>query len=218
MPFKSDHTTWCRDALGEVNLLRAYLEGLKQHLIDEKERFRSEIETVVYDDPEPHLCSVVRFFRGLDDETWALEDLFTQHFPNLLMRSALVSFYTFAEVTLGKLCDHFTRYLELSVSVADMKDKGIHRAKRYLTKICGLNFGKLQQWPELKNIAKIRNLIAHADGRVSANTGNEIRQYIDKCAHLRLDGEEVIISLDYLDHFLDVIEDVIEELGKQIQT
>ncbi|MGR0481572.1 MAG: hypothetical protein ACTFAL_09265 [Candidatus Electronema sp. V4] len=170
---KQDHTTWCNEALDEVDLLRAYLAGLKQHLMDEKERFRSEVEEVVLYEVEE--CShVVSFFRGIDDQTWDLEHIFTQHFPNLLLRSAFVSFYSFAEVTLDTLCDRFTRHMESNVSVADMKDKGISRAKRYLTKLCGLDFGSLPPWAELKNIAEVRNLIVHADGCVNTNTRSEL--------------------------------------------
>jgi hypothetical protein len=214
---KQDHTTWCNESLEEVDLLRAYLAGLKQHLMDEKERFRSEVEEVVlYEDEE--CANVVSFFRGISDETSALEDIFTQNFPNLLLRSALVSFYTFAEVTLDTLCDRFTRHLKSSVSVADMKDKGISRAKRYLTKLCGLDFGSLPPWAELKNIAEVRNLIVHANGCVSTNTRRELLLYIERSQFLRLDGQELILSLEYIDHFLDVIKNLIYGIGKQIQT
>jgi hypothetical protein len=184
--------------------------------MDEKERFWSEVEeTVLYEDEECAL--VVSFFRGISNNSDELEHIFTQHFPNILLRSAFVSFYSFAEVTLDTLCDRFRRHLESSVSVADMKDKGISRAKLYLTKLCGLDFGSLPQWAELKNIAEVRNLIVHADGYVSTNTRPELRRYIEKCQFLRLDGQELILSLEYLDHFLDVIKELIQGIGKQIQ-
>lgn len=213
---KQDHTTWCSDSLAEVDLLWAYLAGLKQHLIDEKERFRNEIDTVVLEEHEEY-SRIVSFFRGLDDETWALEHVFTQHFPNLLLRTTLVAFYSFAEVTLDNLCDLFARHIGSAVSVRDIKGKGISRAKLYLTKICGIDFGCLPRWSELNSIAKMRNLITHADGRIT-EANREVQPYIKNCPFLRLDGNEIIISLEYLDHFLEVITDLIGGIGRQIKT
>lgn len=213
---KRDHTTWCSDSLAEVDLLYAYLEGLKQHLIDEKERFRNEIETVLLEEHDEY-ARIVRFFRGLDDETWALENVFAHHFPNLLLRSTLVAFYSFSEVTLDDLCDRYARYMESSVSVSDLKDKGISRAKRYLSKLCGIDFGSLSRWPELQKIAKVRNLITHADGRVTAENRHEMLSCIESCPFIRLDGDQLILSLEYLDYFLGVTKDLIEGIGRQIQ-
>jgi hypothetical protein len=215
---KQDHTTWCRESLMEFDLLRAYLAGLKQHLVNEGKRFHNDIETVVLDENDEY-PRVVSFFRGLDDETWALEHVFTQHFPNLLLRSTLVSFYAFIEITLDTLCYRFFRYLKLSVSVSDMKDKGINRAKRYLSKLCNIDFNTLSSWQELKNIAKVRNLITHADSRINASPSHtSLLSYVESSPFLRLDGDELILSPEYIEHFLNVIQNLIEEIGSQIKT
>jgi hypothetical protein len=214
---KQDHTTWRGEFLSEIELLEAYLAGLKQHLLDEKERFHNEVEVVMLEE-HPEYSRVVSFFRGLDDETWALNHIFSQHFPNLLLRSTLVTFYTFGEVALNTLCDRFGCNLKSKVSVGDLRGKGITRAKLYLTKICALDFGPLDvAWSELNMIAQVRNLITHADGCITKATKPQLLSYIQTSPYLRIDGDELILSPEYLDHFLAVIGNLIQRIGEQIE-
>ncbi|EFK4560989.1 hypothetical protein A8X04_002981, partial [Escherichia coli] len=120
--------------------------------------------------------------------------------PNIFNKSALVSLYSCLEHNLNDYCNICQRIVNTNISVTDFNGDGIHKAKRYLTKLMDINFGLSQEWQFMTEFNKVRNCIVHANGDIKKmSTAVALKNIIDKTPTLSLNNENnIIISLNYL--------------------
>lgn len=142
-----------------------------------------------------------------DDYINYLEDYYSEQYdflvniqPNIFNKSALVSLYSCLEHNLNDYCNICQRIVNTNISVTDFNGDGIHKAKRYLTKLMDINFGLSQEWQFMTEFNKVRNCIVHANGDIKKmSTAVALKNFIDKTPTLSLNNENnIIISLNYL--------------------
>jgi hypothetical protein len=97
--------------------------------------------------------------------------------PAILRRSQFISIYSLVEHWLNMHCDEARREKKIPIRYTDLKDKGIERAKSYLLKLAEIAFpSKSEEWQRLKDHGRLRNCLAHNNGRVENNEeGQAIR-------------------------------------------
>lgn len=170
---------WYRyDVQFSIELLRSYIQGVEDQISRSIEEYRTGYEIQVteieerLENEEIDLGETLATHGGLDSDSWDLEGIFGEHFPNLQRRSALITLYSFLEYELSKLCDMFIRERKLRVSLSDMRGLGIDRAMLFFEKIVGLQVEKKTVlWEEVTKIRELRNCIVHADAKLKDWTG-----------------------------------------------
>lgn len=88
-------------------------------------------------------------------------------FPGMVRSSLFLSCYALVEARLDELCFHLQECCDLRVSPADLRDKGLTRARIYIAKVAGMRFpSNSKSWDTIQKLGRIRNLLAHAQGQV----------------------------------------------------
>lgn len=95
-------------------------------------------------------------------ENWWLEE----QLPQVLRRSLFIVCYARIESLLNNLCRAAKAKEDLPLTLGDLEGMGIHRAKRYLSKLANLKspFWGLE-WSRLTEYNRLRNNLVHGDGR-----------------------------------------------------
>jgi hypothetical protein len=107
-----------------------------------------------------------------EDEATILDDHYTddfieaaRDFPQLLLVSFVVTWYSFVEQQLIDLCER----LELSISVkpkdSESFSKGIRRARKFLLEAGNYKI-EANHWQELINVGRLRNTLVHEGKRL----------------------------------------------------
>lgn len=205
--------SWYDNVQFESDLLRSYAASIEKQILDSVDKFHREKEVHVFEIDSEYGSDVVTTHQGLDDSTYHLETIFEDYFPNLQRRSALITLFSFLEYQLDKLCRLFATDQEFSISLSDLKDTGIDRSYRYLTKVVGLEIDNgTSTWRELKLIQGLRNAIVHDDGKLKKP---ETKKYVGASPHLFGD-DEVKIKEGYSEHVLEAFDIYFKEIDTQI--
>ena len=131
------------------------------------------------------------FYASISDEHYELREVV----PNVLRRALFIVCYTEIEAYLNTLCRLPRNSKGPGVSLDDLVGRGIERAKRYLAKVLRVDFpSKSPDWQELTNYNKLRNVLAHTEGRLSAaQRSKHIGCYVAKHQYLDLDSLGYIV-------------------------
>lgn len=139
--------------------------------------------------------------RGLDAESWDLDNIFGEYFPSLQRRSAFLTMWSYLEHQLDQLCLFYQSEKKFRLSFMDLSGKGIDRSAGYLEKVAGLEGLKAsEEWDVLKTLQRIRNVIAHDDGRLRDHHGkpkNGIIADMKKIGFLT-GSEEIVVAEGFL--------------------
>jgi hypothetical protein len=158
---------------------------------------------------------------GLDHETWDLNSIFGEYFPSLQRRSAFLTVWSFLEHQLDQLCLFYQSEKGFGLSFMDLSGKGIDRSTSYLEKVAGLKGLKnTQQWDVLKTLQRIRNVIAHDDGKLRNHLGKPrdgIQADMKKIGFLSGD-DEIVIAEGFLSKVVDACNDYFKLIEKAIYT
>jgi hypothetical protein len=148
------------DVVFSIELIKSFVRGVEQQAADSIRDYRDSKSSGEH--------------RGLDDESWDLQEIFEEYFPSLQRRSALLTIWAFLEHELNALCSLYQSEKGFQLTFSDLSGKGIDRSTAYLEKVAGLHGLKgSPEWNDLKAIQNIRNLIAHNDGRLRDRQVNE---------------------------------------------
>lgn len=191
IPARGVHNWYLYDVSFSIELIKGFVENVEQAAEDSIKKYQCEKRLI----PDGDGMYVTAVHQGLDDNSWDLENLFTEYFPSLQRRSALITLYSFFENELDGLCSLYKTEKAFSLEVSDLKSTGIDRATLYLEKVAGLNVHKSsQEWKTIKRIQLLRNLIVHRSGRVSEAKDKPLIQLVDSSQTLTLkpDGEIVV--------------------------
>lgn len=175
---------WNRhDISFSIELMTSFVQGVEKQAGESVANYRAKRPN------EVHL--------GLDGDTWDLDGIFEQYFPSLQRSSALLVLWGFLEHELDKLCLLFQKEKAFKLGVSDLSDKGIDRSTNYLEKVAGLDGLKSSpEWNHLKGLQRIRNLIAHNEGRLRDRMGNPKDGMIKNIGFLTITGNDEIVLED----------------------
>lgn len=198
------------DVRGSIELLGSYVADIEVQVDKSIANFHVNADEIGVEGTHPdEPPQFVKVHQGLDDTTWDLREIFGEYFPNLQRRSALITLFSFLEYELNKLCTLLQRTENYNVSFRDIAGAGIERAKTYLLKVASLDVDPAAAaWNEIKNIQALRNLVVHADGRLSSHDGQErsrVVRYVASSALLK-GTTEVLLQAGYLKHTLDTFD------------
>lgn len=98
------------------------------------------------------------------DEFYLIDDVFVPIF----YASSTMSLFSFFESEMISLCKQLDRTVSPDQSFATIGGKGLEKAKEYLTNQIGIDISDLNTlWSPLKNMASVRNCLAHANGDIA---------------------------------------------------
>ncbi len=101
------------------------------------------------------------------DRSWGLYSFY----PIVLRESLFVASFSQFESTLNSMCEEIRKAGRLSISLADLKDRGVTRARNYLVKV-----GKIQldkgSTDKVTFLNQLRNVIVHNDSQISPDNGD----------------------------------------------
>jgi hypothetical protein len=204
MPKKVVLNWYQYDVTFSIELLQSFVEGIERQAeesISDYEK-RRKIEVVEDTADQYHSLVVVRH-QGLDSETWDLTSIFSEYFPSLQRRSALLTVCSYFEHELDKLCLLYQREKCFGLSHTDLRgDMGIDRATKYLEKVAKINVHiTSREWNDIKAIQKIRNVLVHRGGKLKEddNDYKAMAVFIDRMDSLsRNDDGEIVIAKGFL--------------------
>jgi hypothetical protein len=185
---------WYRyDVSFSIELMSSFVKGVEKHAADSVFDYRTRKKS-----DEHH---------GLDRSGWDLETIFEQYFPSLQRRSALLTLWGFVEHELDQLCSLYQSEKSFILTFSDLSGKGIDRSTAYLEKVAGLNgLNASQVWDDLKTIQRIRNVIAHDDGRLRDHQGKPKDGILSDMKKIGfLSGEdEIVVAEGFLSKVVSV--------------
>jgi hypothetical protein len=211
---KSVVLNWYRyDIRLSLELIDAFVKGVEQQASDSISSYQTEKETFIKAD------GAVDVHEGLDSESWDLELLFTEHFPSLQRRSALITLHSFFETELNKLCRLYKSEKHFRLGVRDLKGKGIDRSMLYLEKVAEINVHKNSpEWAAIRQIRDVRNCIVHGDARVGVTgEASTIINFVSGNEFLTCnDDHELVLQKGFLAYVLKNYEAYFNMMGQSI--
>jgi hypothetical protein len=199
------------------HLLESYIHNIEEQIKSSKENYKEKKETIVIEEyPEMGFAQVIDIHNGLDSQTFNLDEIFLDHFPNIQRKSALLTIYSFFEYELILLCNLFTKTENFSLKLDDINGKGIiSKAILYLEKVAGI---KIKSWQKIHEIRIIRNLVVHGEGRLLDSEGKKVKEVkIIKTSKLLSCDTELKIEEGYLQYILKTFQEQFELIDKEIK-
>jgi hypothetical protein len=196
IPPKSVRNWYLSDVSFSMELIEGFVKNVDQAAEDSIKKYHCEKQLI----PDEDARCVTAVHQGLDDNSWDLENLFTELFPSLQRSSALITLYSFFEHELEGLCDLYKAEKGFDIDVSDMRSKGIDRAALYLRKVARLDVHQAsQEWIAIKNIQVLRNLVVHRNGQVSESRDKPLVQFVKAVSTLTWKpGGEIVFESGFL--------------------
>lgn len=167
----------------EIRNMKRYLTMLQKVFEEKIDDFETNIEKDMQQvKPE----NIDEYFQLHEGEYWDLSELF----PYYIYSSFIVSWYSYMEHTLNRFCEDIYKNKGYKITLKDMADKGIRRAKMYLIKVADITLID-NHWNELALIGDIRNAIVHKSGNFLINelrNNQTLKSYLKKHQILSDDG------------------------------
>lgn len=131
-------------------------------------------------------------------------------FPNILRSSLLISIYSFLENQLIRLCKEIQIKKSLSLKYNDVNNKGIEKAKLYLSKVVGIDLNPaIKEWNLIKNYQTLRNCFTHSEGMVE-EPDKKLLSAIEKIEGVKIYGDNILGKSIFLDghvifNFIEIV-------------
>lgn len=107
--------------------------------------------------------------------------------PQIIWSSIFVFNYGEFENSLNRLSKIFAEKLPLHINESDLKDRGIIRSKKYLSKVVGLDLNVEDElWQRLLKYLKIRNILLHNAGTIDKKNDKNLYNYINSIDSINL--------------------------------
>lgn len=199
-----------RKCLWQLNIYKDYVKRYEHLIKEELEDYGKYLnDDNYYFELGPRFNFERNHFHNLSTE-----------FPNTQRRATIISLFSFFEHRLNVFCDVYNYINNSSITLTDMKGKGIDRARLYLKKVAKIDFPDYSKtWHELKNIQEIRNIIVHKDSELTDND-EKMEKYIDSSPHLEIYNlssyKELRIKETFLDYFIKVLVDFFVEIENKL--
>lgn len=193
------------DASLSIDLMVSFVSGIEKQAVESISTYKSSRSAAGHG--------------GLDQDSWDLDNIFGEYFPSLQRRSAFLTVWTFLEHQLDQLCLFFQSEKSFGLSFMDLSGKGIDRSTSYLEKVAGLKDLKAsQEWDALKTLQRIRNVVAHDDGKLRDHLGkpkNGVLADMKKIGFL-IGDDEITVQEGFLSKVVDICNDYFKLIEKAI--
>ncbi|WP_110456901.1 hypothetical protein [Shewanella algidipiscicola] len=205
-----------------IDLLIVFADSTESQISSQIQNYRENKQNIVIEhDGIPEADYMVTEFAGLTSDTWDLKSVFSEYYPNLHRRSAILTIVGIFEHELVNLCTKCFEEFDLQESLKDTRGKGLEGAVKYLSKIVKVEMHKsTQTWQTVLKIVKLRNALIHQDGKVIDHAGNEISAIIEHCRavdSLSIDeNNQLVLREGYLHFVLDTYRKYIELVNRSL--
>lgn len=193
------------DASLSIDLIVSFVSGIEKQAVESISTYKNSRSAAGHG--------------GLDYDSWDLDDIFGEYFPSLQRRSAFLTVWTFLEHQLDQLCLFFQSEKSFGLSFMDLSGKGIDRSTSYLEKVAGLkNLKASQEWDALKTLQRIRNVVAHDDGKLRDHLGKPkagVLADMKKIGFL-IGDDEITVQEGFLSKVVDACNDYFKLIEKAI--
>lgn len=126
-----------------MDLLKSHISQTEELIEKSIENYENNIESreKIYD--EFH-SSVTDFYLGIDSDTYFLDEIFKEYFPNLKRQSVLILICSYMENELYKLCNMVQQAERIQFDIKDIdSSKGkLDKIKQYYKKTFIKNYSK----------------------------------------------------------------------------
>ena len=179
-----DHTA------GGLDDLYEYFQELERKFQGDKKRISvryDEESEKIKSDPELE-AQLAEYF---SEEFHMIENTFLKTFRY----SMVVAIYSLVEVSLNDLCRYLCNSNKMALTINDLRDDGIQRAKLYLTKVCMVDFpASSHEWDEIIKLNFIRNCIIHTQGNVgNVKSPGKIINIVDNTPSISIKDERYLM-------------------------
>jgi hypothetical protein len=197
----------------EIYAIRYYIDNVTSSFERGLKAYESYIEKQIAGAPDDD--AIQSLGEGLGEAQGFLGD----HFPSFALETTFVATYSLLEDEMLEIARLTGRHLGIALVPEDLSDKGIHAAKTYLEKLCGIAFpaGK-HPWQEALHYNRIRNVFAHQRGRVKKDD-NKVRKYVEgKKTSIQIDEHDRLkVSKEFCLEVLENVETLLNEVFKLVR-
>jgi acyl carrier protein phosphodiesterase len=218
---RSPHNWYQNEATFLIDFLRGYVLSIERNAGNTIKHYEHNVDVVDSEvQPDNVLVSATEIYDGLTSDTFPLEVMYRVWFPNMQRRSALLTLFSLLERTLEDLCDSLSSDMRLTVDIQDIKGNGLERTMLFMKKVVGLQLDlNSLTWNEIRSVQKIRNVIAHADGRLEdqqSGRDKDIAKYIDLTELINYNNE-ILLEEGYLQHVVVLFDRFFKEIDQKIR-
>ena len=158
----------------EVEAIRRYIEIVTASFEREVNTSEAALDQQAKGAPDHLIQSLV------EDYAEATSD-FLGHFPTFALETTFVATYSLLEDEMFEIARIVGHHLKINLEPEELGDKGIHAAKKYLEKLCGVTVPPDQHWEQAVNHGRIRNVYVHRrSGEEDEPRCPEVRQGHDR--------------------------------------
>ncbi|WP_017629398.1 hypothetical protein [Vibrio sp. 624788] len=199
-----------------IELLIGFADSTESQIANQIKNYQDNKKHVVIEhEGIPEANYMVTEFSGLTSDSWDLESVFTEHYPNLHRRSAILTIIGVFEHEFDQLCQKCFDEFKLEIRLQETGGKGLERAINYLSKVVKADMHKsTQTWQTMLKVVKLRNALIHQDGKAIDQAGNNIAAIFEHCKaadNLTIDdNNQIILHEGYLHFVLEVYRSYIE--------
>lgn len=120
-----------------------------------------------------------------------------QNLVDIYYDAFIMSLYSFTERKMYYLCKFLSK--DYKVKLEDIAGNGIFKYKKYLSKVCGIDFAYIEKdWSILDDYNKLRNHLVHSEGNRSVNKGNnQLVGALKKFNGVKLSDEDEYINFHF---------------------
>ena len=135
-------------------------------------------------------------------------------YPNILWSSLFLTVYATIESALDLLSDYYHLDQNINIAPNELKDRGLKRSEKYLTKLAGFKYPDDSQNLKLINeLADIRNCIIHANGIVSQSSNSKkVNDIVEKYSDIKIEYDQIVLTKVFVMLFTTSCEKFLVEL------
>jgi len=194
----------------DLENLRDYASTVEAFFSKELEALRLSLEKDVSKLPKEEQEAILTL-RAEDHDHWQLSEVF----PHTLRYSLFILCYSLLEHHLLNLCKHIEKTLSDSVTLDDLRGRGIRKAQTYLKKVAKIEFpDKSSFWNNICHYNLIRNFIVHKNGRLDkSRNAKKVKSFINSKSSIGLGSHD---QIQLSEQFIPEVIDDLDEFFKQL--
>jgi hypothetical protein len=157
------------------------------------------------------------YYKGIDGSTYHLPSIISNYLPSTIRGYTFISIYSTFEFELDRLCSALYRFMNLTISHKELKDKGIDRSFNYLTKVAKLNLAKEESdWNQIKLLQNIRNMIVHND-HILKFEQKDLKDKLKLIPGISIENDlKIMLNKEFLVHVMAILSSLTSKIGMQL--
>lgn len=158
---------------------------------------------------------------GADEEDWQLtsseaghlERMFEEDLVPTMRYSFVVFLHTAFETRLRVFCRIQQKEQNIQIGLSDLQGSPIAQAKKFLTKLVGLNVGKYGEWDDLCVFQDVRDCIVHCYGYMNPERHGKLMKRLSTMKDAEITRENrLAVSPEFCKRHLSVIQKFFKRL------